>query len=81
MPAPWVSSRESRHSGKIYHTVSVYINMDENTEQMRFVVFKGAVYLRAEDVANYIMALGGSEETDVRNRLKQAAQCVRQVRQ
>ena len=40
---------------------------------MRFVTVKGAVYFRAEDVANFVETLGATEETDVRNRLRQAA--------
>lgn len=40
---------------------------------IRFVKANGAVYLLAEDVANYIRNLAGGEETDVRNRLNEAA--------
>jgi hypothetical protein len=42
-------------------------------QNIRFVVVKGNTYLRAEDVAEYIVECGSSEETDVRNRLKEAA--------
>lgn len=42
-------------------------------QQVRFVTVKGVRYLRVEDVAAYILELGGGEETDVRNRMKQAA--------
>jgi len=45
---------------------------------IRHVVIKKAVYLRVEDVAEYIRELGGSEETDVRNRLKKAADIISQ---
>jgi hypothetical protein len=40
---------------------------------MRFVVVKGVKYLRAEDVAAYVREAAGREETDVRNRLNEAA--------
>jgi len=39
----------------------------------RVIDVKGAKYLRAEDVAEYVRNLGSTEETDVRNRLDQAA--------
>ena len=41
--------------------------------QLRFVDVHDARYLRLEDVAAFIRELGGGEETDVRNRLDQAA--------
>ncbi len=41
--------------------------------QFRFVEIRGARYLHLEDVAAFIRELGGGEETDVRNRLKEAA--------
>ena len=39
----------------------------------RVVTSRGAAYLHAEDVIAYIRRLGGSEETDVRDRLNRAA--------
>lgn len=39
----------------------------------RYVDVRGARYLRVEDVATFLRELGGSEETDVRNRLDEAA--------
>jgi hypothetical protein len=39
----------------------------------RFVEVHGARYLRLEDVAAFLRELGGSEETDVRKRLDEAA--------
>lgn len=35
---------------------------------------KGVRYLRIDDVVEYVRELGGGEETDVRNRLNQAAE-------
>lgn len=40
---------------------------------LRYVTVRGVRYLRVDDVAAYIRELGGGEETDVRNRLKEAA--------
>lgn len=40
---------------------------------IRFVKANGTVYLLAEDVANYIRNIAGGEETDVRNRMNEAA--------
>ena len=40
---------------------------------MRYVTLHGVVYYRAEDVAEYVRTLGATEETDVRNRLHEAA--------
>lgn len=45
----------------------------------RVVIARGAVYLRAEDVIAYLRRLGGSEETDVRNRLNRAADSIAQA--
>lgn len=43
-------------------------------QEIRFVVLSGGKkYLRAEDVAAFIREIGGAEETDVRNRLEEAA--------
>lgn len=41
--------------------------------KFRFIDVKGVRYLRAEDVASYIHEIAGGEETDVRNRLSEAA--------
>jgi len=41
--------------------------------QIRTVIVRGNTYLRVEDVAEYIRECGYGEETDVRNRLKKAA--------
>lgn len=40
---------------------------------MRCIMVKGVVYYRDEDVAEYLRTLGSTEETDVRNRLNEAA--------
>jgi hypothetical protein len=41
--------------------------------KFRFVVVKDKTYLRLEDVVQFIIEIGGTEETDVRNRLEEAA--------
>lgn len=41
--------------------------------QIRTVIVRGNTYLRVEDVAEYIRECEYGEETDVRNRLKKAA--------
>lgn len=41
---------------------------------IRTVVVQGNTYIRVEDVAEYIRECGSGEETDVRNRLKHAAE-------
>lgn len=47
--------------------------MKKTTFPFRYVEVRGVRYLRLEDVATFIRELGGGEETDVRNRLKEAA--------
>ena len=46
--------------------------MNERAD-IRFIKANGAIYLRLEDVALFIVNLGSCEETDVRNRLNEAA--------
>lgn len=41
--------------------------------KFRSVTVQGTRYLRLDDVATYVEMLGSTEETDVRNRLQQAA--------
>jgi hypothetical protein len=41
--------------------------------KVRTVNIRGAVYIRAEDVANYIREFASTEETDVRTRANTAA--------
>ena len=41
--------------------------------KLRYVEVRGERYLRLEDVASFVRELGGAEETDVRNRLNEAA--------
>lgn len=48
--------------------------MSEARFPFHFVEVRGVRYLRLDDVARFIRELGGSEETDVRNRLQQAAE-------
>lgn len=40
---------------------------------IRHVHVNGATYLRMEDVVSFIREIAGAEETDVRNRLNEAA--------
>ena len=47
--------------------------MKPETFPFRFVEIRGVRYLRLDDVAAFLRELGGSEETDVRNRLEEAA--------
>lgn len=44
-----------------------------NVHNVRYVIVCGVCYLRVEDVAVLIRELGSTEETDVRNRLNDAA--------
>lgn len=44
----------------------------ESTE-IRFIVVKGTIYVRKEDIISYIKTLAATEETDVRDRLNHAA--------
>lgn len=44
---------------------------------MRFIEVRGVRYLHAEDVVEFIAELGATEETDVRNRLNEAARNIR----
>jgi hypothetical protein len=39
-----------------------------------YVVVRGVRYIRVQDVASFIRKIGETEETDVRNRLDQAAE-------
>jgi len=41
--------------------------------QLRVIEVNGHRYLRIEDVAAFVRELGGGEETDVKNRLEEAA--------
>jgi hypothetical protein len=41
--------------------------------RVRYVVVRGVRYLHVDDVAEFIREAGGGEETDVRNRLTEAA--------
>jgi hypothetical protein len=42
-------------------------------KDIRFIKHNDAVYLRLEDVAAFVRDIGATEETDVRNRLNDAA--------
>ena len=48
--------------------------MKEAPFPFRYVEVRGVRYLRLDDVATFLCELGGAEETDVRNRLEEAAQ-------
>ena len=45
----------------------------------RYIDVRGMRYLRLEDVVTYVRALGSTEETDVRNRLDEAARVIARV--
>ena len=45
----------------------------EPKARLRFVEVRGARYLHIDDVSAFVRELGGGEETDVRNRLNEAA--------
>jgi hypothetical protein len=47
--------------------------MKPETFLFRFVKIRGVRYLRLDDVATFLRELGSAEETDVRNRLDEAA--------
>lgn len=47
--------------------------MSNEKINLRFVDVRGNRYIRIEDVALFIVNLGSGEETDVRNRLNEAA--------
>lgn len=47
--------------------------MKEVPFSFRFVEVRGVRYLRLDDVVAFLRELGGTEETDVRNRLEEAA--------
>ena len=47
--------------------------MSDPVFSLRFIEVRGVQYLRCDDVASFIRELGGAEETDVRNRLNEAA--------
>ena len=40
---------------------------------LRYVTIRGVRYLHVDDVAEFIREIGGTEETDVRRRLEEAA--------
>lgn len=48
-------------------------SIDPRSFAVRYVDVHGVRYLRLEDVAAFVRELGSSEETDVRNRLDEAA--------
>jgi hypothetical protein len=44
---------------------------------IRFVMVKEVKYLRLEDVTEILLEFAGSEETDVRNRMHELVQCLK----
>jgi hypothetical protein len=46
---------------------------------VRTITVKGNTYIRVEDVANLLMDFGATEETDVRNRLRELAQQIHRL--
>lgn len=47
--------------------------MTNDNFPMRFILKYPSLYIRKEDVVNYILELASTEETDVRIRLEEAA--------
>ena len=50
-----------------------------NIHNLRIVKINDIIYIRAEDISEYILNLGSAEETDVRNRLKAAADNIKHI--
>jgi hypothetical protein len=46
---------------------------------MRFIITNNSAYLKCEDVVNYIKLIASTEETDVRNRLTEAADNLQKI--
>jgi hypothetical protein len=46
---------------------------------MRFVTINEVTYLRKEDIVELLLEFGGSEETDVRNRMDELIQDLQKV--
>jgi hypothetical protein len=55
--------------------------MEEQPEKtnVRFIVWRDAVYLRKEDVITMVLAVAYGEETDVRNRQEELADNINKV--
>lgn len=49
--------------------------------QTRVISYKGSIYVHSDDVAKYLQEVAGGEETDVRNRLEQAARAFKTAAQ
>ena len=67
--------RQSDSNPDQFYLCNEYAKL-EHTEpkfQMRHVLANGTTYLRLEDVVTYIQQIAATEETDVRNRLNEAA--------
>jgi hypothetical protein len=47
--------------------------------QFRFLKKNDSIYIRKEDVINYLLEIAAAEETDVLNRLNQAASNINQL--
>ena len=54
-----------------------FLEKNHKMFNIRHVNIKGITYLRAEDVVSYIQEIAATEETDVRNRLNEAANNLR----
>jgi hypothetical protein len=54
--------------------------MEPNKLFMRTIKYKDVIYLRKEDVISLILEFGGAEETDVRNRCKDLANNLRNMK-
>lgn len=53
--------------------------MTNERKNLRVVTFKREIYLRVDDVADYLCELGCTEETDVRKRLEKAAENIKNI--
>lgn len=54
-------------------TLRVKVTELANFSEIRYIINRNKKYLLEDDVIDYLRELAGSEETDVRNRLNQAA--------
>ena len=48
------------------------------TKNIRYIKANQNLYLKIDDVIDYLIELGSGEETDVRNRIYQAAEFIKQ---
>jgi hypothetical protein len=46
---------------------------------IRYIVIKGTTYVRLGDIISYVEEIAATEETDVRNRLRQATSNLQKI--